>query len=443
LNTLAQIARTNRSSIITPTVFQQAFEMYTQTNYKEGVPYTAESHYPYENTWSADTSNHSEHYLHSTYIDNLFANLLGIIPTLDDRLEVRPLIPSSWTYFAIESLPYHGFLLSIMWDQFGGRYINNPQGLTVYLNGERVHNQATLAPLNITLPRKDDAVKSLASLPRYDNIFANPDSPHGLPSIEAGYTFNDYGSQSQQAWKLNDGLLWYDSVPDNRWTSNQTSAPVNKLTITLPRPRTFGSVSLAVFDDSDRGGVIRCPNAIKILSHDNNILAFREPFNCIPNALNTIVFDGGEVTTHSIVVILSNAVYYAVGLAEIQIWVPRQTGPRWEAEDGLPGTRVGGKGYGTNASLSEDGVELGQGGWVELAGVQRQSGVAGSGTITIAGKGPGSVIVQMNWLSNSTVIVFGSRGKEQIIQVDFLAGENTVTIFQISGKPWIDAIVVE
>jgi len=424
-------------------VFQQAFETYTQTNYKEGVPYTAESHYPYEDAWSADTSNHSEHYLHSTYIDNLFANLLGIIPTLDDRLEVRPLIPLSWTYFAIESLPYHGSLLSIIWDQSGSRYPNNPQGLTIYLNGERVHNQTTLTSLNVTLPGRDDAVRGLAALPRYDNILANPDSPYGLPSIEADYTFNDYGSQSQQAWKLNDGLLWYDSVPDNYWTSNQTSAPVNKLTVTLPRPRTFGSISLAVFDDSARGGVIRCPDSIRISNHDGSVLALREPWKCIPNALNTIVFDNGNVTTHSIVVMLSNPVYYAVGLSEIQIWVPRQAGPRWEAENGLLGTRVGGRGYGMNATTNEGGVELDDGGWIEIAGVHRQNGNTGSGTLTVAGKGPGSIIVQMNWLFNSTVIVFGPWTKEQVVEVDFLAGENTVTILQLSGKPWIDAIVVE
>lgn len=55
-----------------------------------------------------DRLSHSEHYLHSTFFDNVFANLLGIIPTLDDRLELRPLVPDNWTHFAVENLPYHG-----------------------------------------------------------------------------------------------------------------------------------------------------------------------------------------------------------------------------------------------------------------------------------------------------------------------------------------------
>lgn len=111
LGTLARIARENRSTIITPGLFQQAFDTYTRTNYKDGNPYTAECHYPTIDMWSGDTTNHSEHYLHSTYIDNFFTNLVGIIPTLEDRLEIRPLVPDNWTYFAIENLPYHGKFL--------------------------------------------------------------------------------------------------------------------------------------------------------------------------------------------------------------------------------------------------------------------------------------------------------------------------------------------
>ncbi|KAF1990720.1 Six-hairpin glycosidase, partial [Aulographum hederae CBS 113979] len=249
LNTLAQIARENRSPIISADFFYDALSTYAKTNYKDGVPYTAESHHPYDASWSADTSNHSEHYLHSTFIDNVFSNLVGIVPTLDDRLEIKPLVPHTWTHFAVESLPYHGFLLTIIWDETGRHYNTNLQGLAVYLNGEKIYNQPSLAPCNISLPNKTRSVKALANFPRFDNILANPNSPLGLPKVESDYLFDDYGSRTSQAWKLNDGLLWYDTVPDNRWTTNQSFTPTNKLTVTLPRPRTFSSISLAVFDD--------------------------------------------------------------------------------------------------------------------------------------------------------------------------------------------------
>ena len=60
LGTLARIARDGLSDIITPAFFNQEMDKYTRTNYKDGVPYTAESHYPTIDMWSGDTTNHSE-----------------------------------------------------------------------------------------------------------------------------------------------------------------------------------------------------------------------------------------------------------------------------------------------------------------------------------------------------------------------------------------------
>ncbi len=108
LGTLARLARENRSTVVNPEFFQQELYTYTRTNYRDGKPYTAECHYPTTDRWSGDTTNHSENYFHSTYIDNIFTNLVGVIPTLDNRLELQPLIPKNWTYFAVENLPYHG-----------------------------------------------------------------------------------------------------------------------------------------------------------------------------------------------------------------------------------------------------------------------------------------------------------------------------------------------
>jgi hypothetical protein len=34
--------------------------IYAGTQFKDGVPYVAESHYPFVDAWSADSTNHSE-----------------------------------------------------------------------------------------------------------------------------------------------------------------------------------------------------------------------------------------------------------------------------------------------------------------------------------------------------------------------------------------------
>lgn len=102
LKSLAAIYRTGNSTVSAEN-FLQYLRMYAITQQKDGVPYVAESHYPSVDSWSADSSNHSEHYDHSTNNDDVITGLLGIIPRSDEILEISPIIPSNWTYFAIEN----------------------------------------------------------------------------------------------------------------------------------------------------------------------------------------------------------------------------------------------------------------------------------------------------------------------------------------------------
>jgi hypothetical protein len=175
LGTLARIAREGLSDVITLAFFNQEMNKYTLTNYKDGVPYTAESHFPTIDMWSGDTTNHSENYLHSTYIDNVFTNLFGIIPTFGDTLVLKPLIPKDWTHFAIENLPYHGTLLSMVWDQDGSHYDKCDAGFSIYSNGTRFHHQMHLGAVNVTLPFDTaEAASRLAEQLQWQNILANP-----------------------------------------------------------------------------------------------------------------------------------------------------------------------------------------------------------------------------------------------------------------------------
>lgn len=457
LITLAKLARTNASSVVTPALFQDAFHKYTMTNYKDGYPYTAESHYPVIDTWSGDTTNHSEHYLHSTYLDNFFTNLIGVIPTLDDRLELRPLVPSNWSYFAIENLPYHGSLISILWDASGSHYtsFNHSIGLSVYSNGRLLYNQRTLAPCNITLSNSTMAVKQLASAPRWANILANPNSPWGLPSVTADVRFSTNGDISPyEAWKMNDGLLWYDREPNNFWTNNQSTSPFSHIDITLPRPRTMSSISLAVIDDLEQGGVITCPLAINVTdSRTGTVLALRNPWTgCKGNALNTVTFNS-SVTTDKLEITLTDQLDYAISITEVQIWVPENgdTGAAntYQVEDGLLGTFIGsfeGRMSGmnntvTNTTSGTNGaVQMSTGAWAEVAGVSAPGDVAGSHSLTLAASGNGVVQVQLNFLANSTITVGGPGN--YTTSVDMLPGENYVTFWWVSGSPVLDSFTI-
>jgi hypothetical protein len=257
---------------------------------------------------------------------------------------------------------------------------------------------------------------------------------------------------------MNDGLLWYDTTPDNRWTNNQSEVPYSTINITLPRSRRIHSVSLGLFVDVDRGGVVDCPNGIKVTDNQKRIVAYKYPWNdCVPNALNTVLFadpatitpnsttpeTGFEIETDFLQVTLSDKLRYTTAVSEIQIWVEPNPGPRYEAEDGLIGTFVGsfeGRATGLNGTIQDGGVKLGKGGWVELADVRRSDSSAGQSSLTVIGGGRGTIEVQLNWLHNRTV-TFAGRGNKTV-QVDMLRGGNVVTMLQTSGKPWIDAIVI-
>ena len=429
---------------------------YTLTNYKDGMPFTAEAHYPVIDAWSGDTNNHSEHYFHSTYLDNVFTNLVGIIPTLDDRLEIRPLVPDNWTYFLIEDLPYHGAFFTLVWDPSGTHYsFDHSSGFSVYSQGTLRYNQATLSPFNLTLSPANLLATGQPS--SYVNILANPNAPYGLPNVTADYTFSTNGdTQYDSAFKMINGLLWYDVIPDDFWTNNQSTTPYNTISITLPRARTFESISLAIIDDTASGGVLACPYAIQIKDRNNVTIVSRTPWtSCTGNTLNTINFDNGSTTTDFLNVTVFSSIYRAIGISEIQIWVPSNPGPRYEAEDGLLGTLFGsfeGRKSGMNATIEDGGVTLtgnASSSWVELADVRSGLGPsgaeAGMRNIMIIGYGYGNAIVGMNFLSNQTAQFTGGSAiatQSVTLEVPFLLGGNVVTIFGDGDRIWIDAFVV-
>lgn len=190
-------------------------------------------------------------------------------------------------------------------------------------------------------------------------------------------------------------------------------------------------------------------------------MAYENPWaGCVPNALNTLPFadvvagaatsqDGSfSVETDYLQVTLSDKLGYTTAVTEIQLWVPPQTGPRYEAEDGVMGTFIGGfqgRASGLNGTIVDGGVSLGSGGWVELAGVRSLDGEAAHNmSLTVVGGGSGSVEVLVNWLGKQTVTFSGDGNQSATVTVtvDLLRGGNVLTLSQVGGTPWVDAVVV-
>jgi hypothetical protein len=92
------------------------------------------------------------YYNHSGFADPLITGLVGLRPRADAKIVLHPLLPAgTWTYFAVDGLPYHGHLLAIVYDETGKRY-RQGRGLLLFVDGKLIASRATLGPLEAELP---------------------------------------------------------------------------------------------------------------------------------------------------------------------------------------------------------------------------------------------------------------------------------------------------
>ncbi|RYO84047.1 hypothetical protein DL764_009386 [Monosporascus ibericus] len=320
LKSLAAIYRAGNTNVTTQQYYQYLWT-YAKTQQNEGRPFVAESHYPFEDDWSANTANHSEHYDHSTNNDDVITGLLGILPQSDDSLIISPIVPDGWTYFAVENLPYHGHLITVIYDKDGSRY-NQGSGLTVFVDGENVLNTEERYA-EVSIP---SAI--LPNLYPLVNIAANPSGPgNQYPKADATYTH-----AADFHYKAIDGVVYYDDVPDNRW-SNIGSPNVNDtLTVTFARPRNISSVTLALLSNVGRGGSVDLPEKIEIYGSDGLLAAVGNSSELLANDRNEITFS--ETETDFVAVTLhrkARDVY--VGVCELEVWAPPNRGPTYYAAD--------------------------------------------------------------------------------------------------------------
>jgi hypothetical protein len=115
------------------------------------------------------------------------------VPRSDETLEISPIIPQNWTYFAIENVAYHGHLVTVLYDATGSRY-NQGSGLSVFVDGTKIYNGNTtnaLVPLPGCSPTKYQVPV---------NIAANPQGLGQYPTVNATYTY-----QTDWTYKAIDG----------------------------------------------------------------------------------------------------------------------------------------------------------------------------------------------------------------------------------------------
>jgi hypothetical protein len=67
-------------------------------------------------------------------------------------VEVNPLVPAkAWDYFCLDQVPYHGRLLTILYDRNGEKY-GKGRGLRIFSDGKEIGSAAGIQRLMARLP---------------------------------------------------------------------------------------------------------------------------------------------------------------------------------------------------------------------------------------------------------------------------------------------------
>ena len=240
LKAMANLLQDYDQTAVTPADYVKLLQTFARTHRKNGKPYLAEACHPDTGSWEGhDGYNHSEHYFHSSFNDLVITGLVGLRPRDDEVLDVRPLAPAAWPYFALDGVPYKGHLVSVFWDRDGTRY-GRGKGLRLFADGKEVAVSEKLGPLSAPLAAVPPVPKATAQAV---NFAVNNDGTY-YPRVSVSHT----GPRSA-ATKLIDGNYWYHRDPPNRWTCEGSPNTRDTAAIDFGTARTVHTVTLYFLDD--------------------------------------------------------------------------------------------------------------------------------------------------------------------------------------------------
>ncbi len=345
LTGLANLLQDYRAqSYVTKQTYFALLSQFAEQQHRDGVPHVAEAANADTGEWVYDAVDFSEHYNHSSFIDLVLTGLLGIKPQADDTLVLHPLVPDDWSYFAVQNLPYHGHLLSIVWDADGTHY-NAGSGLRVYQDGTPIFEAADLAEAMLDVaapvqPPEQTRLQNVAAnawlfdqewLKAWDNRSYTPN----FPSAFASYTKTEpnglrcrssdnprctdaYDSPN----KVINGYIRYDVVPDDRWTNVGSPNATDFVGVDFGSQREVDQLTIYTYDN---GGDVLAPQAfdVEYLSGDTWTSVpgqAKNPPTPAANDANEVTFP--PVTTSQIRVVFTPQPGAYVGVTELESWYP-------------------------------------------------------------------------------------------------------------------------
>jgi hypothetical protein len=310
LTAMANLLNDYQQTIVTAADYVRLLRTYTLDQRKDGRPYIAEAANPMTGSWAGhDTYYHSEHYFHSGYVDQVITGLAGLRPRADDSLEVNPLVPPDWDWFALDDVSYRGRTVSIIWDR-DGRHYGHGAGLAVYADGRRIARRDAIGRLVADL----GPAPALKPVERPVNFAVN-NGRGAFPAVTASYS--DPATPPEY---LIDGNIWYHRSPPNRWTTRGSGHAADTLQLDFGMPRPVERVSLYFLDDGS--GIL--PPARYVLQRwadgrwDDIPEERRVPAAPEGRRANTVSFP--RIETPKLRVVLDHRPGASSGMSELEAW---------------------------------------------------------------------------------------------------------------------------
>lgn len=311
---MANLLNNYDQDVIDKNDYVDILQIYAKTHEKNGRPYIAEAADPFTGSWDGhDDHYHSEHYLHSGYINNVITGLIGLRPQAENSLVVNPLIPDDWDYFALEDVDYHGHSVSIVWDRDGTHY-NQGQGLMVFIDGEKVKSSETIQQLKVSIEAVEDQ-----PLPQPPVNYAINNGRGFYPHITA----SSY-QQGHSPYYANEGNYWYHKTPANRWVS-ESGNDEEWIAVDFGVERPINEIKLYFLDDGEEtvpptGYEIQTWNVDKWQSH---ISTNHTPQSPVGKKPNIITFTEPQNTSKIRIQLIPQS-NQSVGLTEVEAWGPAE-----------------------------------------------------------------------------------------------------------------------
>lgn len=312
LKAMSNLLRNYKQTFVTNSDYLKLLQNFANTHLKEGIPYIGEGNHPETGSWDGHAIiGHSEHYLHSSYIDLVITGLMGLQPKSTDSIEVNPLIPVDWDYACLENVKYHGNDVTIIWDKTGKKY-NKGRGLLIFSNGKLIASAPRIGLLKAPLKQKTETTNV-----RQSNYAVNNEPRNYYPHITTSFA----GTGMSYASKLNDGQYWYLSTTPNRWATTLSDEKDYWAEVDFGINRIINNIKLYFVEDLTT--TIKAPQSYK-LQYWNNASWVDIPFQkriyaeAQTNKANNISFPA--ISSNKIRLLLTTQGTSAIALSEIEAW---------------------------------------------------------------------------------------------------------------------------